>query len=159
MKCRTCGERAVINMRQHKLGLCKEHFLEWLPSQTDRFIKKYEMFTRYEKVLVAVSGGKDSISLWDILINLGYQADGLHIDLGIDDLDGYSKKSRSICEEFASSRNQKLIVFDIQNDDTSELFSEWPASFSATLRPVKSVERFRPGGSSYAPGELILLPM
>ena len=84
MKCKKCGGKASVNMRQHKLALCREHYLEWVPEQTERFIKKYGMFRRDEKILVAVSGGKDSLSLWDILIRLGYQADGLYIGLGID---------------------------------------------------------------------------
>jgi hypothetical protein len=84
MKCKKCGAKASVNMRQHKLALCKEHYLDWVPEQTERFIKKYEMFTRDEKILVAVSGGKDSLALWDILNRLGYQADGLYLGLGID---------------------------------------------------------------------------
>ncbi len=58
MKCRICGTKASVNMRQHNMALCKEHYLEWVPVQTARFIKKYEMFTPEEKILVAVSGGK-----------------------------------------------------------------------------------------------------
>jgi hypothetical protein len=68
MKCKKCGNKASVNMRQHKLALCKEHYLEWVPEQTERFIKKYGMFTHEERILVAVSGGKDSLALWDILI-------------------------------------------------------------------------------------------
>ena len=45
MKCRKCENKASVHMRQHKLALCKEHYLEWVPEQTARFIKKYEMFT------------------------------------------------------------------------------------------------------------------
>jgi uncharacterized protein (TIGR00269 family) len=59
-------------LRQHKLALCREHYLEWLPEQTERLIKKYEMFRREEKILVAVSGGRDSLSLWDILRGIEY---------------------------------------------------------------------------------------
>lgn len=59
MKCRKCENKASVHMRQHKLALCKEHYLEWVPEQTERFIQKYEMFTPDEKILVAVSGGKD----------------------------------------------------------------------------------------------------
>ncbi len=103
-------------MRQHKLALCKPHFLEWIPAQTERFIKKYEMFTRYQKMLVAVSGGKDSLSLWDILFKLGYQADGLYIGLGIGDEDGYSDISQQICEKFSRERHQKLLVVDIKRE-------------------------------------------
>lgn len=96
MKCRKCSEKAVINMRQHKLALCREHYLEWVPEQTQRFIEKYRMFTPDERVLVAVSGGKDSLALWDVLLRLGFQADGLYIGLGIDYPDGESYSGESL---------------------------------------------------------------
>jgi uncharacterized protein (TIGR00269 family) len=73
MKCRTCGASAAINMRQHKLALCRAHFLDWLPEQTERAIHHYRMLARGEKLLVAVSGGKDSLTLWDMLHRLGYE--------------------------------------------------------------------------------------
>ncbi|MBN1965811.1 MAG: adenine nucleotide alpha hydrolase family protein [Anaerolineae bacterium] len=102
MKCRKCHQKAAINMRQHKLALCPEHFIEWVQGQTARFIKKYRMFTPYERVLVAVSGGKDSLALWDILLALGYQADGLYIGLGIDGGIGYSDESLRCVREFVA---------------------------------------------------------
>ena len=40
---------------------------------------------RDDRALVAVSGGKDSLAVWDILLELGYQADGLYLGLGIGD--------------------------------------------------------------------------
>ncbi len=116
MKCKKCGERASINMRQHRMALCKDHFLEWIPEQTDRFIKKYNMFSREEKILVAVSGGKDSLSLWDILVRLGYNADGLYLGLGIDGGIHYSEESHRLTEEFAKKNNLKLHVVDIEKE-------------------------------------------
>jgi len=121
MKCRKCGERAVINMRQHKLALCGEHFLEWVPEQCERFIEKYKMFTRADKILVAISGGKDSLGLWDILHRLGYHADGLYIGLGIDgrrspsgDGVGYSDESHRLAQKFADERGLKLTVVEVE---------------------------------------------
>ena len=114
MKCRKCGSKASVNMRQHKLALCKEHYLEWFPKQTERFIKKYKMFTHEEKILVAVSGGKDSLALWDILTRLGYQADGLYIGLGIDEGLGYSSESHRLTQKFADERNLKLHIVDVE---------------------------------------------
>jgi uncharacterized protein (TIGR00269 family) len=116
MKCRKCGEKASVNMRQHKLALCKEHYLEWIPEQTERFIEKYKMFTHNEKILVAVSGGKDSLSLWDILVCLGYQTDGLYIGLGIEAGINYSSESHRLAEKFASEHNLKLHVVDIEKE-------------------------------------------
>ncbi len=133
MKCRKCGETAVINMRQHKLALCREHYLEWLPEQVDRSIDRYKMFTRADKVLVAVSGGKDSLGLWDILHRLGYQTEGVYIGLGIDGGIGYSDDSHRLSAEFAQSRGLRLHVVDL------------PAQFGATI-PELSVISNRGNG-------------
>ncbi|MBC8332355.1 MAG: adenine nucleotide alpha hydrolase family protein [Anaerolineae bacterium] len=121
MNCRKCKQKAVINMRQHKLGLCKTHFLEWLPQQTERFITKYKMFSRADKVLVAVSGGKDSLALWDILNEAGYQADGLYIGLGIEGEQNYSERSLRFSQRFAEARGLKLHTVDIQREYGSSI--------------------------------------
>jgi uncharacterized protein (TIGR00269 family) len=114
MKCRKCGQKAVVNMRQHKLALCGSHFLEWLPDQTERFVAKYDMFGREDRILVAVSGGKDSLSLWDLLTRLGYHADGLYIGLGIDAPIEYSAKSLSSVRRFADRHQLNLHVVDVE---------------------------------------------
>jgi len=124
MKCKKCGQKAAVNMPQHHLGLCREHFLEWVPEQTERFIKKYAMFTHQERVLVAVSGGKDSLSLWDILCRLGYQADGLYIALGIDGGVRYSAESQRLAEKFAAERGLTLHVVDVQAE-TGKTIPQW----------------------------------
>jgi uncharacterized protein (TIGR00269 family) len=114
MKCRKCGEKAVINMRQHKLALCAEHYTAWLPEQVQKFIEKYDMFTLDDKILVAISGGKDSLGLWDILVKLGYRADGLYIGLGIDGGFGYSDQSRQLSEQFAAEHGLTLHVVGVE---------------------------------------------
>lgn len=113
MRCRKCEQKAVINMQQHKLALCKDHYLDWIPEQVDRFIQKYKMFDHGHRILVAVSGGKDSLSLWDILQRLGYNADGLYIGLGIDEGLAYSSESQRLTEQFARQHNLNLHVVDI----------------------------------------------
>ena len=101
-------------MRQHKLALCKTHFLDWVPEQVARTISKYNMFSHQDQLLVAVSGGKDSLSLWDILLRLGYSADGLYIGLGIDGGVSYSMNSYDYARSFAQERNLKLHIVEIQ---------------------------------------------
>lgn len=116
MRCRKCEQKAVINMRQHKLALCKEHYPQWVIEQTERFVRKYRMFEHGDRLLVAVSGGKDSLSLWDILWRLGYQADGLYIGLGIDGGISYSDTSQQLTEQFAAQRGLTLHVVNIQEE-------------------------------------------
>jgi len=105
-------------MRQHKLALCAEHFSAWIFHNTARAIKKYRMIAPGERVLVAVSGGKDSLALWDVLLRLGYRADGLYINLGIDSGLAYSARSQAKAEAFAAQRTAqfpetRLFVVDL----------------------------------------------
>lgn len=113
MRCHKCDERAVIRMRQHRLALCRTHYIEWFVQQTQRMIEKYHMFTHEEKVLVAVSGGKDSLALWDVLWQLGYHAEGLYIHLGIDEGIQYSTESERLAREFAEQRGLVLHVINV----------------------------------------------
>jgi len=101
-------------MRHHKLALCRDHFLEWVLAQVERSIKKYHMFTHQQRILVAISGGKDSLSLWDILLRLGYSADGIYINLGIDAGVDYSAKSLDFARSFADSNQARLHVIDVK---------------------------------------------
>ncbi len=110
MKCSKCGELAVINMRQHRLRLCAEHFTEWFVAMTQRTVEKYKMFSRRDKVLVAVSGGKDSLALWDVLLRLGYRAEGMYIGLGIDEGIGYSAQSLEFCRRFVEERHPQAVL-------------------------------------------------
>ena len=115
MKCRKCARPAVFNMRQHRLALCEVHYPEWFVAQAQHAIEKYRMFGPEDRVLVAVSGGKDSLALWDVLLRLGYRADGLYIDLGIDEVAGYSAASRVKVEQFAADRpDASFTVVDLK---------------------------------------------
>ena len=77
MKCRRCGTSAVIELRRHNAAYCKACFLHVFPEQVKRAIAQYDMLHPGDRILVAVSGGKDSLALWDVLLDLGYDAAGL----------------------------------------------------------------------------------
>ena len=107
MKCRKCGGRAALELRRHNTAFCAPDFFTFFRKQVREAIRQHRMFTPDEIVLVAVSGGKDSLALWDVLLEEGYQTAGLYLDLGIFE---YSEESRARCEAFAAARGQKLIV-------------------------------------------------
>ncbi len=113
MKCRLCGKKPVIYMPHHRLALCREHFDSWFLKHLERTVKEFRMFSKDDGILVAVSGGKDSLALWDALLRLGYRADGFYLDLGIGD---YSKRSREAVERFAGERGAKLIIRSLSEE-------------------------------------------
>ena len=113
MKCRRCRGPAVIEIRRHTAGFCADCFVHHVREQVRKTIDEFEMIRPGERVLVAVSGGKDSLALWDLLADLGYEADGLYIGLGIDE---YSDVSGRFARDFAAERGLKLVEVDLPLD-------------------------------------------
>lgn len=114
MRCRKCGQKAAINLFEHRLALCKHHFREWLLEYTAKTIKKFSLADKQERILIAISGGKDSLSLWDILWQLGYATEGIHINLGIEGEVNYSQISQQYAKKFAAERELELHIIDLQ---------------------------------------------
>jgi len=113
VKCRKCGDSATIELRRHNAAFCVDDYLEFFRNQVREAIRKHRMFTRDERVLVAVSGGKDSLALWDVLLDDGYDTTGLYLDLGIFD---YSVESKAKCEAFAARRGARLLVSRVADE-------------------------------------------
>jgi uncharacterized protein (TIGR00269 family) len=113
MKCKKCGKNAVIRLRAHHIALCREDFLAFVLNRVQRTIDRYKIFTRRERVLVAVSGGKDSLALFDILQRLGYAVEGLYIDMGIDD---FSQRAREAAETFVATREAPLHLYSLREE-------------------------------------------
>jgi len=113
MKCRVCRGPAVIDLRQHNANFCAEHFTKFCRDQAARAIKEFEMLAAADRVLVAVSGGKDSLAVWDMMHALGHRADGLYIGLGIGD---YSEESGRYAQAFASRRGWNLLTIDLRDE-------------------------------------------
>ena len=64
MKCKVCRQHAVVDVRRHNAAFCQEHFVVHIHNQVARTIKEFKMFDPDDRLLIAVSGGKDSLALW-----------------------------------------------------------------------------------------------
>jgi tRNA(Ile)-lysidine synthase TilS/MesJ len=102
----------VIDVRRQNANYCPEHFLRMCRDQVAKAIDQFGMVGPGERVLVAVSGGKDSLAVWDILRELGYDADGFCIGLGIGD---YSDASTRHARDFADGRGWPLEVLELRD--------------------------------------------
>jgi uncharacterized protein (TIGR00269 family) len=103
----------VVEVRRHNAAFCGPCFLHHCREQVRRAIDDFDMIRPGERVLVAVSGGKDSLGLWDLLRDLGHDADGLYVGLGIG---AYSDESGRYAREFAHARGLKLVEVDLEGD-------------------------------------------
>ena len=113
MKCRRCKAPAAVEIRRHNTAFCRDCFLRHVHEQVKRAIEHYHMLGPEDRVLVAVSGGKDSLALWDVLLQLGYRTDGLYLGLGIGE---YSTRSGEVVRTFARERGAHLIEVDLERD-------------------------------------------
>jgi uncharacterized protein (TIGR00269 family) len=114
MKCKRCRKtEAAVDLPSHNSAFCPECFFLFFRRQVEEGIRKFRLLSPDDRVLVCVSGGKDSLVLWDILIELGYRTEGLHIDLGID---GYSDRSRGKVMSYAAARGKESIVVDLRSE-------------------------------------------
>ncbi len=102
-------------MRQHKLALCAAHFIDWLENHVAKTVHRHRMFDGSDRLVLAVSGGKDSLVLWEILTTLGYCVDGLYVNLGIEQGIEYSRQSAEVSSRFAAERGLKLIEVNVSN--------------------------------------------
>ena len=107
MKCKRCGDTAVVSLPSHTTGFCAPCFLEFFRRQVDRGIEGQKLLEPGERILVALSGGKDSLSLMLALSELGHDVTALHIDLGIP---GSSDAARAAVERFCARHGFALIV-------------------------------------------------
>ena len=107
MKCTRCKAKAEVHLRAHNAGFCRPCYLQYFRRHVERAIERERMFGPEDRLLVAVSGGKDSLALWDVLDGLGYRTTGLYLGLGIGD---YSDHSRAKVEAFAGARGLPFVV-------------------------------------------------
>jgi uncharacterized protein (TIGR00269 family) len=126
-KCRTCRGPAIIDLPRHNAHFCAEHFQELCRRQVAKAIDQFDMLDRDDRILVAVSGGKDSLAVWDLLLDLGYQADGLYIGLGIGE---YSDVSGDYARAFAAERGLHLVEVNLRGEYGYDI----PTAAKATRR-------------------------
>jgi len=127
VKCRRCKQPAVIDVRRHNAAFCAECFAHHCREQVRRAIDEHRMIAPGERVLVAVSGGKDSLALWDLLHEIGVDADGLYLGLGIGE---YSDESGRYARAFAAARGLTLHEVDLREHHGFDV----PGAAAATRR-------------------------
>ena len=76
-------------------------------------IRKYKLLKKSDKVVVALSGGKDSTSIMYMLDNLGYNVEGLMIDLHLGE---WSKIHNNNMIKFCKGLDVPLTIVDLKKE-------------------------------------------
>jgi len=103
--CTFCSNDAIVSIPVRNLKLCREHFIQFFETEVENVVEKFQMLKNVRRLLVAVSGGKDSVAMlytmYKIAKSRNVELIGVTIDLGIE---GYSDK----CVEIARKHFEKL---------------------------------------------------
>lgn len=104
--CSICGERACYHRRYSGQRFCAEHFIEYFERKVKKTMLRYRMLERGERIGVAVSGGKDSLTLLRILQKLAeklsLELHAILIDEGISSYRAETiERARRFCEELS----------------------------------------------------------
>lgn len=130
MKCRVCGQTAQVSLKSHNAAFCAPCFSDFFSRQVQKGIESQKMLAKEDTVLVAVSGGKDSLSLLLEFRRLGYRASGLFVDLAIP---GSSEIAARSVMDFCSRHGLNLRVIRLADEGL-----EIPRVKAALRRPVCS---------------------
>ncbi|MBW6504056.1 adenine nucleotide alpha hydrolase family protein [bacterium] len=114
MKCKRCRRAgAAVELPSHHAAFCPDCFIVFFRRQVAEGIRRLRLLAPEDRVLVCVSGGKDSLVLWDVLMEQGYETEGLYIDLGIG---GYSDRSKEKVLAYAAARGKTPIVVELAKE-------------------------------------------
>lgn len=87
--------------------------MNYFEKKVKKTINLFNLINKKDKIAVAVSGGKDSLSTLFVLNKLGYNIQALFIDLGIK---GNSDENLKRIKIFCKEKNIKLNVFDLKKE-------------------------------------------
>ncbi len=99
-RCSRCGSQALVSLPSHNARFCRDCYEHFFITAVKRALKRIK-HPKDKSIIVAVSGGKDSLVLWEVLSRLGYRTKGIHINLGIGE---FSEASRRAVSDFAKER-------------------------------------------------------
>src|SRR3989344_3993738 len=119
MTCKFCLEKPVIQLPNSEKKLCKSCFIKYFERKVIKTINKYKLIEKNDHIVVAVSGGKDSLSLLYLLNkycqkrNNKIKLSALQINEGIK---GYRDSSIEDAKKFCKSQRIKLHIASYEKE-------------------------------------------
>lgn len=116
MKCDRCENVVAYSRKYSGENLCSSCFSHSIVRKTTRTISKYKMIRAGDTVGVAVSGGKDSLSLLHVLkrisLSSNFKLKAITIDEGIP---SYREESLQIVEDFCNKMDVEHRIYSYSN--------------------------------------------
>src|SRR3989344_5591949 len=112
-----CNSKPIIELYSGE-KLCKTHFIQYFEDKVLKTIRRFDLLGKEENLGVALSGGKDSLTVLHILDKLSRQNPKIRISaIAIDEgIAGYRDKTLERAKEFCQKSNIKLHIFSYKEE-------------------------------------------
>lgn len=112
-----CNEKPVIELYSGE-RLCKSHFTDYFENKILKTISQFDLIGKEENLGVALSGGKDSLTVLHILNKLSQQNLKIKINaIAIDEgIQGYRDKTLEKAKKFCQKNNINLHIFSYKEE-------------------------------------------
>ncbi len=110
-RCSACGGTPFYTRRYSGQALCASCFDDSIVEKTRKTISKYSMIGPHERVAIAVSGGKDSLSLLKVLVGLYAPRGNSIVAVSVDEgVAGYRHEALSHARSLAGELGVEHLV-------------------------------------------------
>jgi uncharacterized protein (TIGR00269 family) len=117
--CNRCGKTGEVELRYNGLSLCRKCFVSFFEKRVRRTIGEYELIQTGDRIAVALSGGKDSVTALHLLDKFN-RMHGDSIDLIAISIDqgikGIDDKNLRNADEVARERGIEHHVFSFREE-------------------------------------------
>lgn len=112
-----CNKNPVIELSGSK-KLCKKHFTEYFENKVFKTIKQFDLIGKEENLGIALSGGKDSLTVLHILNKLSKRNKKIKITAILIDegIKNYRDKTIITAKEFCSKNDIPLKIFSFKKE-------------------------------------------
>ncbi len=114
--CKQCGEKAKILLPYGPHAFCAEHFNAYFENRIRKTIRENELLKRNEKILMALSGGKDSMVLLHVLHKYYARTNSLHALLIDEGIAGYRENAIALAVQACDARSVPYTIVSHQEE-------------------------------------------
>jgi len=143
--CDRCKKSAAITLTYGPHYFCEKHFTQFFENRFKKTVRKYNLISSREKILIALSGGKDSVVLLTLMKKFYSRSNDIFALIIDEGVKGYRNKAIKCAKDNCTKLGIKATVIDfkkefgITNDELMPLILANPklggtCAFCGTLR-------------------------